>query len=253
MAYQPIENYGIIGNLRTAALVGADGSIDWLCMPNFDSPSVFAAILDDRKGGRYVIAPTCDEIRNKQFYWPETNVLVTRFMDGDAVGEVDLFMPGGPDAEKDPHQLIRRVRVMRGKMPFRLICHPAFDYARASHRTTITSRGARFESDKLSLGLASSIPLRADGRGAYADFELEEGASAVFVLRIIDPQQGAHQCPGTAAAEDLFRRSTPRPCRTRPGSTPGARSTGSPITGSVKTRASGRSGAGGGNSSSRGS
>lgn len=205
MAYQPIENYGIIGNLRTAALVGADGSIDWLCFPNFDSPSVFAAILDDRKGGRYVIAPSCEGIHNKQFYWPETNVLVTRFMNGEAVGEIDHFMPVGPGAAEDPHQVIRRVRVMRGKMPFRLTCHPAFDYARASHHTTITEHGARFDSDKLSLGLASSIPLRADGKGAYADFELSEGESAVFVLRIIDPQKGAHHCPGTTAAEDLFR------------------------------------------------
>ena len=80
MAYQPIENYGIIGNMRTAALVGINGSIDWFCAPSFDSPSVFAAILDDQKGGRFEIAPSGDGIRTKQFYWPETNVLVTRFL-----------------------------------------------------------------------------------------------------------------------------------------------------------------------------
>jgi GH15 family glucan-1,4-alpha-glucosidase len=79
MAYQPIENYGIIGNMRTAALVGMNGSIDWFCVPSFDSPSVFAAILDDQKGGRFEIAPQEEGIRAKQFYWPETNVLVTRF------------------------------------------------------------------------------------------------------------------------------------------------------------------------------
>jgi GH15 family glucan-1,4-alpha-glucosidase len=78
MAYHPIENYGLIGNLHTAALVGRDGSIDWFCFPRFDSPSVFAAILDDRIGGRFKIAaadPTAI-IRPKQFYWPETNILV---------------------------------------------------------------------------------------------------------------------------------------------------------------------------------
>jgi len=87
--YQPIENYGVIGNLRTAALVGMDGSIDWLCLPHFDSPSVFAAILDDAKGGRFRIAPTGDQFRHKQFYWPDTNILITRFLHAEGVGEVE--------------------------------------------------------------------------------------------------------------------------------------------------------------------
>ena len=96
MAYQPIENYGIIGNMRTAALVGMNGSIDWFCVPFFDSPSVFAAILDDQKGGRFEIAPQGEGIRAKQFYWPETNVLVTRFLSPDGVGELDRFHAGRP-------------------------------------------------------------------------------------------------------------------------------------------------------------
>ena len=91
--YQPIEHYGVIGNLRTAALVGMDGSIDWLCLPHFDSPSVFAAILDDHKGGRFRIAPSCDRLRHKQFYWPETNVLITRFLHDNGVGEIEDYMP----------------------------------------------------------------------------------------------------------------------------------------------------------------
>ena len=93
--YQPIENYGVIGNLRTAALVGMDGSIDWLCLPHFDSPSVFAAILDDQKGGRFRIAPAGEDFRLKQFYWPDTAVLVTRFLHDDGVGEVEDYMPIG--------------------------------------------------------------------------------------------------------------------------------------------------------------
>ena len=93
--YQPIENYGVIGNLRTAALVGMDGSIDWLCLPHFDSPSVFAALLDDRKGGRFRIAPAGDHFRRKQFYWPDTAILVTRFLHDDGVGEVEDYMPVG--------------------------------------------------------------------------------------------------------------------------------------------------------------
>ena len=86
MPYQPIENYGVIGNLCTAALVGMDGSIDWLCLPRFDSPSVFAAILDDAKGGRFRIAPTVKRARHKQFYWPDTNILITRFLSPDGIG-----------------------------------------------------------------------------------------------------------------------------------------------------------------------
>ena len=78
MPYQPIENYGIIGNMRTVALVGMNGSIDWHCSPNFDSPSIFGALLDDQKGGRFQIAPLSDQVRRKQFYWPSTNILVTR-------------------------------------------------------------------------------------------------------------------------------------------------------------------------------
>src|SRR5262244_2921100 len=91
--YQPIENYGVIGNLRTAALVGMDGSIDWLCVPHFDSPSIFAAILDDKKGGRFRIAPTSKQLRHKQFYWPDTNILVTRFLHADGVAEIEDYMP----------------------------------------------------------------------------------------------------------------------------------------------------------------
>ena len=95
MPYQPIENYGLIGNMRTTALVGMDGSIDWFCFPHFDSPSVFAAVLDDHKGGHFKIAPHCDGLTHKQYYWPDTNVLVTRFLSPDGVGRILDFMPVG--------------------------------------------------------------------------------------------------------------------------------------------------------------
>ena len=113
MPYQPIEHYGLIGNLRTAALVGMDGSIDWLCLPRFDSPSVFAAILDDRKGGRFRIAPVDGGVRPRQHYWPNTNVLITRFMHAEGIGELVDYMPVGPGASADDI-LVRRVRVVRG-------------------------------------------------------------------------------------------------------------------------------------------
>jgi GH15 family glucan-1,4-alpha-glucosidase len=204
MPYQPIENYGVIGNLRTAALVGMDGSIDWLCLPHFDSPSVFAAILDDQKGGRFRIAPAGDQFRHKQFYWPDTNILVTRFLHDDGVGELEDYMPvrgagGAPD------ELIRRVRVVRGRLSFRLECRPAFDYARATHECHLGPHGARFDGPGLNLGLASPIPLRPDGAGVVADFTLGEGEKATFVLRRLVPDEEAGRCPGEGEAEDLFR------------------------------------------------
>ena len=205
MAYQPIEHYGIIGNMRTAALVGMNGSIDWLCVPSFDSPSVFAAILDDQKGGRFEIAPREDGIRTKQFYWPETNVLVTRFLSPEGIGEIEDFMPVGLPRESHWHdQLVRRVKVTRGTLAFRMRCHPAFDYARMPHRSTIEEHGAVFESDALSLGLASSVPLSSHERGAHAEFVLQEGQEAVFVLRPLEAEEKCRRCPSEAETQELF-------------------------------------------------
>jgi len=199
--YQPIENYGVIGNLRTAALVGMNGSIDWLCLPCFDSPSVFAAILDCAKGGRVQIAPAVESARHKQFYWPDTNVLITRFLHADGVGELEDYMPVGDV----PDQLVRRVKVVRGRLAFRLECRPAFNYARGTHETLVNERGARFDHSGMCLGLASSIPMRRDGDGVVSDFTLGEGEKAVFVLRRLEREHPTGACPGENEAEELFR------------------------------------------------
>src|SRR5215471_6308676 len=112
MAYEPIQNYGLIGNMRTAALVGMNGSIDWLCFPHFDSPSIFAALLDDAKGGRFSIRPLEEPFTSKQLYWPDTNVLITRFLAAGGVGEVQDFLPAGPAVAPEwRDQLVRRVKV----------------------------------------------------------------------------------------------------------------------------------------------
>ena len=202
--YQPIENYGIIGNMRTVALVGMDGSIDWLCLPHFDSPSVFAAILDDRKGGRFRVAPVSEDVRHKQFYWPGTNILVTRFLCADGVGEVEDYMPIG-GAGTAPDQLIRRVRVVRGTMPFHLECRPRFNYARSAHETHLDEHGACFRGQDFSLGLAAPVRLQQDEDGVVADFVLKEGEKATFVLRFLDPKEQHRRCPELDEAEELFR------------------------------------------------
>jgi GH15 family glucan-1,4-alpha-glucosidase len=202
--YQPIENYGVIGNLRTAALVGMDGSIDWLCLPHFDSPSVFAAILDDSKGGRFRIAPASDDFRHKQFYWPDTNILVTRFLHESGVGELEDYMPIG-GTRSVPDELVRRVKVVRGQLAFHLECRPAFDYARSAHETHLTEHSACFEAPSMRLHLASPVPLRRNGDGVVADFTLSEGDKVTFILCRLRRQDAAGECLGVEEADALFR------------------------------------------------
>jgi len=188
MPYLPIEDYGIIGDLHTVALVGKNGSIDWWCYPYFDSPSVFAAILDDAKGGRFRIAPLEDGVVEKQLYFPDSNVLITRFLSPDGVVELTDFMPiGDPVGGHAYHQLIRRVEAVRGTMPLRLLCQPAFDYARAAHRVRRTDAGLCFDSDALSLALSASVSLQVDGPAATAELRLAEGQRATFVLTRVEP------------------------------------------------------------------
>src|SRR5436190_22452499 len=120
MDYLPIAEHGIIGDLHSIALVGTDGRIDWYCCPRFDSPSVFGAILDKERGGFYRIAPSVDDWVPKQLYLPDTNVLITRFLTPEGVGEVQDFMPIQSGIAAHRHRLIRRVLGVRGEMRFRL-------------------------------------------------------------------------------------------------------------------------------------
>jgi GH15 family glucan-1,4-alpha-glucosidase len=205
MPYQPIEDYGIIGNLRTAALIAKNGSIDWFCCPHFDSPSVFGAILDHNKGGYFRISPTSEEISRKQVYVPDTNVLITRFLAADGVGEIIDYMPLSDSKDVPPYLgLIRRVRVVRGAMQFRLECVPAFNYGRDTHTTEIIAEGARFGSSALRFGLASSAPLAQFGVGVSAEFSLDEGHSQSFQFRELKPDE--HEpigCP-EQMSDELF-------------------------------------------------
>ncbi len=205
MSYQPIENYGIIGNMRTAALVGMNGSIDWYCYPHFDSPSVFGAILDDQKGGRFQIAADADGVRHKQFYWPSTNVLVTRFLLADGIAELEDFMPVGlPSNSPEYRHVYRRIRCVRGTVRISVSCRPAFDYGRQAHDTQVEANGATFTSGSLTLGLSTAVPLSNDGRGGVsATFVLAEGQSRIFILRD-DCDKGVPCSPSEKAAEGLL-------------------------------------------------
>jgi len=202
MAYQPIENHGVIGNMRTAALVAMNGSIDWYCYPSFDSPSVFGAILDDAKGGCFSIAPSIEHTARKQFYWPDTNVLVTRFLSADGVGQITDFMPVAREGQPGFQWLVRRVSVSRGSLPFRAVCRPAFDYARARHRVERAQSSARFISDGLTLELATEAPLKVEKEAVTSEFSLREGEAVSFILRPSDG--GALPAISQKEADRLF-------------------------------------------------
>ena len=206
MPYLPIEEYGLIGNMRTSALVGVNGSIDWFCFPYFDSPSVFGAVLDDRKGGWCKIATQGNEATHKQYYWPDTNVLVTRFLSEQGVGQVIDFMPVGLKAtEAGHHGIIRRVQAIRGNVTFRLECFPAFNYARDPHTTTLTSEGACFEAPGLSLWLGSTIPLQQEGNGVVAEFAIQEGHELTFSLQQVERIEACCGAISKDQADKLFR------------------------------------------------
>ncbi len=194
--------------MRTAALVAADGTIDWLCLPSFDSPSVFAAILDDQKGGHFSIAATCAEVTCKQFYWPQTNVLVTRFLASEGAAELSDFMPMGVSGRNGTpgSQLIRRLMVTRGSVPFHVECRPAFNYALNGHKVSLDECGAVFNSADLSLGLAGDRPMEITGPSVTSDFTLDEGQTATFVLRQIQGESGCDSNLTPKQAEDEFRR-----------------------------------------------
>jgi GH15 family glucan-1,4-alpha-glucosidase len=205
MRYPPIAEHGVIGDLHTVALVAVDGTIDWYCCPHFDSPSVFAAVLDADIGGFFRIAPielargdativrrkvsAAERERSsahKQLYFPDTNVLITRFLDADGVCEVQDFMPiESRPTDRQRHRIIRRVLGVRGTLALRMECEPAFDYGRAEHETHIVEHGALLVSKDLALSLASPVTLQRSERGVWADFTLSAGQTATFVLERI--------------------------------------------------------------------
>jgi GH15 family glucan-1,4-alpha-glucosidase len=181
--FLPIADHGIIGDLHTVALVAADGTIDWYCCPAFDSPSVFAAILDRKKGGYYRISPLEEDWTSKQLYFPDTNVLITRFLTPGGVGELQGFMPiARTGAERHRHQLIRRLVGVRGAIRFRVDLQPRFNYARDTHETHEYENGVVFESENLCLALQATRPIACDEHGVHSEFNLRAGESVTFVL-----------------------------------------------------------------------
>ncbi|MGV1010049.1 MAG: glycoside hydrolase family 15 protein [Dermatophilaceae bacterium] len=149
--YPLIADHGLIGDLQTSALVATDGSIDWFCAPRFDSPSIFGSLLDHDKGGHLRVRPTVAEFTPKQLYFPDTAILVTRFLTEAGVGEVVDFMPVTGGGTTSDHQLVRMVRCVRGEMTFEIDIAPRFDYGREPHQTHLSDDGAVFEGDRIAM------------------------------------------------------------------------------------------------------
>ncbi len=194
--YKPIADYGLVGNLETVALVGIDGSIDFMCFPRFDSPSVFARLLDHERGGSFQIAPVLPRAQQKQLYLPDTNILLTRFLGTDGVAEVSDFMPVGNKTETAV--LVRRAKTVRGEVTYRMVCAPRLDYGRATHRAEACHDGVLFcstGSDKTALRLRSDHPLVIQNGDAVAEVTLRANETAWFVLESATPGDSPSTAP----------------------------------------------------------
>jgi GH15 family glucan-1,4-alpha-glucosidase len=214
--YPNISDHGLIGDLQTAALVTTDGTVDWFCCPRFDSPSVFASLLDADKGGYFRIAPDRDDYVSKQLYFPNNAMLITRFMTPDGVGEVQDFMPVIEGKATGRHRLVRQLRVARGAMKFVLDVQPRFDYGRAKHTIDITDNGALFRSDTMELTLHTfgrrpagdqyAVTIERRGDGLRATITMHEGQTGGVVLESMGGQPRALR-PGdlTRLADDTAR------------------------------------------------
>ncbi|MBX7432411.1 glycoside hydrolase family 15 protein [Mycobacterium sp. Y57] len=202
--YPPISEHGLIGDLHTAALVATDGTIDWYCCPRFDSPSVFAAILDADRGGYFRISPDCDDWSSKQLYLPDTNVLITRFLTPDGVAEVQDFMPAAQTSRPaNRPRMIRRLLAIRGQLRFQVDVAPRFDFARVRHEVGLNQNGALFISLKLRLSLSAPCPLNIVNDGDInAHITVRAGEAVTFVLEQVAPGDvPAPYCDADIAAE----------------------------------------------------
>lgn len=207
MQYQPIENYGIIGDLNTIALVGLNGSIDFMCFPNFDSPSIFAALLDEQKGGRFQIVPAFTQMKAKQLYLPDTNVLLTRFLSEEGVGEITDFMP--VEELFDGKELIRRVTTVRGEVHYKMCCAPRFNYASDTHRIEKKSENEIIfiseGNDRTMLRLYSTVPLKIIDQDVIAEFTLSANQTADFLLEHIDKDHSEERDFKHFITDSLFK------------------------------------------------
>ncbi|GAA3368821.1 glycoside hydrolase family 15 protein [Streptomyces sannanensis] len=203
--YPPIADHGLIGDLQTAALVSSQGVVDWFAAPRFDSPSIFAALLDHDRGGYFRLAPEGKDGSWRQLYYPDSAVLVTRFMSPDGVGEVvDCMPPDRTGQVTDRHTLIRVVRAVRGTVRFVMECRPRFDYARTGHKLDLRPEGAAFHAPAITAHLQGTLPLERDGEDVRGEVTLHEGQVAGVVLTVCRPGGPAPPPPTESSVKDTM-------------------------------------------------
>lgn len=184
--YLPIEDYGIIGNMKTVALVSLEGAIDFMCFPDFDSPTIFASLLDTEKGGSFSIVPQLADCKTKQLYIPGTAILLTRFFSDDGIVEVTDYMPVKGLAENSICAIVRKIKTIRGKVTYKINCEPRFDYGQAEHE--IDKKGkeeltftAINDGDAM-VRLIADFPLKFKGQDGYAEVTVDQGKEGWIVL-----------------------------------------------------------------------
>ncbi|MFI9774201.1 glycoside hydrolase family 15 protein [Streptomyces sp. NPDC051956] len=205
--YPPIADHGMVGDLQTTALVSSDGVVDWFCAPRFDSPSLFACLLDHDRGGHFAITVEGPDVTTRQLYLADTAVLITRFLTPHGVGEVVDFMPlDHPETATDRHRLVRVMRVTRGRIRFALTCSPRFDYARAVHRLTLDQGTAHFAGPGTDAHLQTLGPveLERDGEAVRAVVELEQEQMAAAVLTVCATGGEAPPPPARESVKEEF-------------------------------------------------
>jgi hypothetical protein len=189
--YPLIADHGLIGDLQTAALVSTEGTLDWFCSPRFDSPSIFASLLDRSRGGHFSTRPLDQAFATKQLYLPDTAVLITRFLTEGGVGELMDFMPVTGDSASEQHRLVRMLRCVRGQISFDIEVAPRFDYGRRRHHLNLSDDGATFDAGETRLALSlireegDNRPNRyeaTDDGDLHASLRLEQGQMRGVVL-----------------------------------------------------------------------
>lgn len=204
-SFASIADHGLIGDLRTAALVATDATVDWFCAPRFDSPSIFAALLDADAGGAWQLQPVDGTVRSAQFYLPDSNILITRFLAEQGVVEVHDFMPLVRAHDPEHRQrLVRRVVGVRGNltMSMRMTARPNYGLERPV--LSLVPGGVVLDSESLRLGLSATVALDTSDGDVTATFDLAAGNTAVFILDVLERDQIYEPQVG-AQAERLFQ------------------------------------------------